>query len=349
VNAANWIAVAAVLAALLGSGIAWYMNQHRPKIRPDVRANRLRVDGYPRLDVQEIDTPQGVLSQTAPTIDVRLVNSGTGTALIVGCDIEVIWAHRFKHVRPPVAKDDRGGAALLPASAQCVALLPSPEQANGRSFTGTKAEPNPLEEAVRGPDGLNLSHELKSGESERFVVRIEVEPHGGGTFFDHAMPGDDRMAYQLRLLIQYAGGRKTQQLATDKVGIVSPANELNFPAAGQVRELIDRFRREVAETEDEINAELRKAGRKPINWSRLRSSSTRDLKAFRDTIGRSKSLTSGFLHPDNAVRDFLDDLAEFCRSVLDEMPRESDLAQVFFPPAQRTLVEIETVRAEEFG
>jgi AcrR family transcriptional regulator len=33
----------------------------------------------------------------------------------------------------------------------------------------------------------------------------------------------------------------------------------------------------------------------------------------------------------------------------DEMPRESDLAQAFFPPARRTLAEIEKVREEEFA
>ncbi|GGP08343.1 hypothetical protein LDL08_22350 [Nonomuraea glycinis] len=347
---ANWIAVAAVLAALLGSGITLYISRHRrPKIKSDIRVNGLGTDGYPRLDVQGIETPQGVLSQTAPTIDVRLVNSGTGTTLIVGCDIEVIWAHRFKHVRPPIAKHDRGGAALLPASAHYVALLPSPEEANGRSFTGRKAEPHPLEVALRGSDGLNLSHELKPGEADRFVVRVEVKPHGGGTLFDHAMPGDDRLAYQVRLSIRYVGGRRTQQLVTDKIGIVSPANELTFPETGQIREIVDRFRREVTEIENEINTGLRDAGRRPFNWAKLRSSSARDLEAFHDTIGRSRMLTPAFLSPDEAVRTFLDDLKQFCRSVLDEIPRESDLAQVFFPPARRTLVEIEKVRSEEFG
>jgi hypothetical protein len=120
----------------------------------------LNAAGYPRLNVKDIDTPQGVLNQTAPTIDVRLVNSGTATALIIGCSIEVVWARRLKHVRPPVAKESRGGAALLPPSAHYVVLLPSPEEAYGKSFIGKKAEPHPLEHAIRGSDGSNLSHEL---------------------------------------------------------------------------------------------------------------------------------------------------------------------------------------------
>ena len=264
-NTANWIALAAVLVALLGTGITLYVSRHRrPRIRSAVQGHDLKAVGYPRLNVQGIDTPQGHLSQTAPTIDVRLVNSGTGTALIIGCDIEVVWACRFKHVRPPVAKRSPGGAALLPPSAHYVALLPSPEEAYGKSFSGEEAEPNPLEATIRGSDGLNLSHELQSGEADRFVVRIEVKPHGGGTLFDHAMPGDDRMVYQVRLLIRYAGGREIQKLTTSKVGIVSPANELHFPATGQVRELVDEFRREVREIEDEINEELILACHRPL-------------------------------------------------------------------------------------
>ncbi|TQS42023.1 hypothetical protein [Cryptosporangium phraense] len=296
-----------------------------------------------------IDTPQGTFGQTPPTIDVRLVNSGTGTALIVGCDVEVVWARRFTHVRPPVAKDDRSGAALLPPSAHYTVLLPSPEKAVGRSFAGAKAAPHPLERAVRGSDGLNLSHELKAGESDRFVIRAEVEPHGGGTLFDHAMPGDDRLAYQVRLLISYLGGRKTQRLATDKVGIVSPANELRFPAPGEVRLLIDRFRREVSETESEIDAARLEAGNEPFDWARLRSSDALDVKALSDALGGRQSLTSAFLRPDDAVREFLDVLEEFCRSVLTEMPRGSDLADVFSAPAGRALTEVHEVRAEEFG
>lgn len=359
-NAGNWIALAAVLVALLGAGITLYVNRHRrPKVRSVVQGNDLTADGSPHLDVQEIDTPPGVLNQTAPTIDVRLVNSGTGTALIIGCDIEVVWARRFKHIRPPVAKDSRGGAALLPPSAHYVALLPSPEEANGKSFSGEKAEPHPLQDVIRGSDGLNLSHELKPGEVDRFVVRIEVKPHGGGTLFDHAMPGDDRMVYQVRLLIRYAGGRKPQKLTTSKVGIVSPANQLNFPSAGQVRELVDRFRREVREIEQDINEELMQAGLKSLNWAHLRVSkvgigqdlperTTRDMEAIQQVLDRRGPLAFSFFHPDEAVRNFLDNLEEFCRSVLDEMPPESDLAQVFFPPARRTLAEIERVRGGEF-
>lgn len=361
-SAANWIALTAVFVAFLGTWVTIYVNRHRrPKVRSVVHRNDLTAGEFAQLDVEEIDTPQGMFDQTPPTIDVRLVNSGTGTAMIVGCDIDVVWARRFKHIRPPVAKEFRGGAALLPPSAHYIALLPSPDEANGKLYPGEKAESHPLHEVVRGLDGLNLSHELKAGETDRFVVRIEVKPHGGGTLFDHAMPGDDRMAYQVRLLIRYAGGRKTQTLTTGKVGIVSPANTLRFPVVGEVRQLVDKFRREVREIEQDINKELVQTGLKPVNWALLREArvnpgeadlaelATLDAEAIEQALDRHKPLTSGFFRPDEAVRKFLDDLDEFGRSILDEMPPGSDLAEIFFPPARRTLAEVQKVRGEEFG
>ena len=78
----------------------------------------------------------------------------------------------------------------------------------------------------------------------------------------------------------------------------------------------------------------------------LLGSTTRDIEALQETLDR-RWLTSDFLYPDNAVHNFLDNLEGFCRSVLGEMPPESDLAQIFFSPARRTLADIERVRGEE--
>lgn len=72
-----------------------------------------------------------------------------------------------------------------------------------------------------------------------------------------------------------------------------------------------------------------------------------DIDATRDALAKAGRLTAGFTRPDDAVRDFLDDLEEFCRSIVDEMPPNSDLAQTFSPPAQLTLVEIQRIRDEE--
>lgn len=310
--------------------------------------------------MQRIDTPSGTFNQTAPTIDVRLVNSGTGTALIVGCDVEVAWAHRFTHVLPPKAENLNGGAALLPPTAHYVVLLPSPEKADGRVFKGDKAKPNPLELALRERDGLNLSYEIKPGDTDRFLVRLEVEPHGGGTLFDHAMPGDDRIAYQVRLLIRYIGGRKTQTLATEKVGIVSPANTLPLPTEGEIRELIDRFRAEVRTIDDEINKEMAAAGVKPWNWPQLKSTDKsidlalrgrkkRDIDALREALDRRESLSCGFYHPDYEVGEFLSDLERLCQSVIEETPPRSDLSEAFVPAAQQALAEIRAIRSEQFN
>lgn len=161
---------------------------------------------------------------------------------------------------------------------------PAPKRLTASHLSARKLSHTPLEHAIRGSDGSNLSHELKPGGSDRFIVRVEVKPHGGGTLFDHAMPGDDRMAYEVRLLIRYIGGTRSQKLTTGKVSIVSPANELSFPTTGQVRELVDEFRREVREIEDEINEELISAGLKPWNWAHSKSSKK---SASEDTARRT--------------------------------------------------------------
>jgi hypothetical protein len=108
--------------------------------------------------VQGAETPQGLLRQTAPTIDVRLVNNGTGTAVITGCEVHVVWAKRFRTLQPPVVKIDRSGAALLKASAHYMALLPGPEEANGLILDGSRDQPI----LPRDPEGLGSFHDLKA-------------------------------------------------------------------------------------------------------------------------------------------------------------------------------------------
>lgn len=255
-----------------------------------------------------------------------------------------------------MARYSGGHAALLPPAAHYVALLPSPEDATGKTFSAKKPGPHPFD--VLRESEMRLSHDLESGKADRFVIELQIEPHGGGTLVDHAMDGDDRMAYQVRLRIQYAGGRNLQTLTTSKVGVISPANELRFPIGGQVQQLIDRFREEVREIEQKVNDKLVNAGQEPANWAYIRefqkgakglrhpAAMGIDVEAIGDVVAGFGGLTAGFIKPDDAIRDFLDNLEEFCRAIVDEMPRGSDLIQTFSPPAQRTLIEIQRIRNE---
>jgi hypothetical protein len=294
--------------------------------------NRQRTSrSTPGLAVADVKAPRSILGHTAPTIAVRLVNSGSAPVLITGCAAEVRWARRFPHVRPPVARPDHSAAIPLPVPAHDVVLLSRPEEAAGRTFPGER-------DCARG---------VAAGESDKFVVRLEPEEHGGGTDFAHALPGDDRLAYQLRLRIRYTtGGRRKHELRTPEIGIISPDNQLTFPSPSEIREFLDRFRRDVARLETEVDTALRGLGQPPLDWARLRAATgsatgstgpAAELPAAVHQLRHTLVLSPAFFRPAPAVRAYRADLAAYCRALLTELPPQSALARRYAPAARHTL------------
>ncbi|MFE9747850.1 hypothetical protein ACFYOT_23340 [Saccharothrix saharensis] len=259
-----------------------------PEVSMGVPATGPQVGGLPQLSVQGTETPLGVLRQTPPTIDVRLVNNGAGTAVITGCEVHVLWARRFPTLLPPEVEVDRSGAALLPPSAHYVALLPGPEDSVGLTVGGSRDRPV----IPRDPEGLSPAHDLAPGASDRFIIRLETEPHGGGTLFDHAMPWDDQFVYIVRLTLRYAGGPETREISTGEIAVGFPANTFVIHSPDEIVRYLREFRQEVERTRRDVDA-----GR----------------------LGAGTELTAAFFDPDRAAREFVARCDAFYGLVMAEM------------------------------
>ncbi|MFI0484463.1 hypothetical protein [Actinomadura sp. 9N215] len=299
---------------------------NRPEVSMGVPATRPQVSGIPQVSVTGTETPRGLFRQTAPTIDVRLVNNGAGTAIITGCEVHVLWAKRFPTLQPPVVKIDRNGAALLPASAHYMALLPGPEDAVGLNIDGSRDQPI----LPRDPEGLGPSHELEPGKADRFIIRLEAEPHGGGTWFEHPMPWDDQFIYVVRLTLRYDGDRQTREISTGEIAVGFPANVFVIPSPDEIRSELDKFRRSVESTQREIDAKFRNSGIESISWSTLRAFladpdgtllalTSRQARTVRRILRDERELTDAFFRPERAAREFVSQCEDFYSKVIAEM------------------------------
>jgi hypothetical protein len=320
---------------------------NRPEVAMGVPPTRPQVSGIPQVSVMGTETPQGLLRQTAPTIDVRLVNNGSGTAIITGCEVHVLWAKRFPTLQPPVPKIDRSGAALLPVSAHYMALLPGPEDAVGLNIDGSRDQPI----LPRDPEGLGPSHDLGPGEIDRFIIRLETEPHGGGTPFDHPMPWDDQFIYIVRLTLRYDGDRQTREISTGEIAVGFPANVFVIPSPNEIKSELQKFRQSVEQAQRKIDAEFRNAGIETINWSTLRAFlaepggmlptlTPRQIRTVRQIIQDQGELTDAFFHPERAARVFVSQCEDFYRKVIAEMYTSTKDTQQIRDAAMRYQAEL---------